>query len=398
MSSKLVRKSVESRKRKKLARPGKKPGFHAVYGVLFLLVLFAVFFLHIGSPDRDYSVTEKRALEALPALSFNSLRDGSYMKDAEEYSAEQFPGRDLLMRLRTGFSYVLGMWESNGVYRGRSGQLAERFDEPDPELFEKTAAAVKNFAARHPSSQTSFLLAPTVGAVAPELLPEYAVNADENAYIDHFFDSIRGAAAPIDVRSAFKEAKASGTALYYRTDHHWTTDGAYKAYLEASSVMNFPARSFSRAVVSDDFRGSLAAKSGFYAGAADSIAVYTDTDESLKLLLKNEETGETRASLYYGSALDSADPYELFFGGNYPMLTIESTADSDRTLLVIKDSYANSFLPFLAGSYRKITIIDPRYYSRTVDNLFVLENYDDVLFLYNAGTLAIDSSLYKVLE
>ena len=376
----------------------KKPGFFALYGSLFVGVLLAVLIAALALPDRAYSEKEKKYLNTFPALTADSLFDGSFTSGVEDYSADQFPGRDGLMNLKVTLCRFLGMQESNGVYYGKNGRLMERFDEPDEELFERTVQSVNDFAARHEDLNVYFLLAPSAAVLYPEELPLNAVNADQNAYINRFSERISENVTPVDVRFSLTEAKAAGTDLYYHSDHHWTTDGAKAAYYAAAETMGFPENEFERQVVSDNFLGALYTKSGFSIPSKDSIVIYRPEDETLQYYLRNEESGETRASLYYGESLPGADPYEVFFGGNYPSLTIESTADADRTLLVVKDSYANSFIPFLLGDYRKITIIDPRYYSKQLDVLFYLEEYDDVLFLYNAPTLSKDRNLYKVLE
>ena len=224
------------------------------------------------------------------------------------------------------------------------------------------------------------------------------MNADQDAYISRFYESLSEEVRPVDVREALKEAKADGTDLYYHSDHHWTTDGAKAAYESAEEVMKLKENHGRRVCISNDFLGALSAKSGFSIPEEDCIIAYLPEDDALKYIVRNDDTGETRASVYYGEALSGPDPYLVFFGGNYPSLTIETTVENDRSLLVVKDSYANSFLPFMLENYRKITIIDPRYYSRQADMLFYLEEYDDVLFLYNASTLAKDRNLYKVLE
>ena len=372
--------------------------FFAIYGGFFIGILLEVLILSLMLPDRTFSEKERRSLTTFPAVSLSSVLDGSFETGIEDYSADQFPLRDRLMTLKTSFCNVLGMKESNGVYYGKDGFLMERFDTPDGELLSHTAVAVSDFSARHESSNVYFMLAPTAVSLYPEMLPKNASNADQDAYISNFYESLSEEVRPVDVREALEEAKAAGTRLYYHSDHHWTTDGAKAAYEAAIEVMDLKESDYRRAIISNDFLGALSAKSGFSIPEKDCIVAYLPEDETLKYIVRNDESGETRASVYHGEALSGPDPYLVFFGGNYPSLTIETTAKNDRSLLIIKDSYANSFMPFMLENYRKITVIDPRYYSRQVDMLFYLEEYDDVLFLYNASTLAKDKNLYKVLE
>ena len=104
------------------------------------------------------------------------------------------------------------------------------------------------------------------------------------------------------------------------------------------------------------------------------------------------------ASLYEPEYLRSDDPYMVFFGGNHAKITIETAAESSRKILVFKDSYANSFIPFLLEDYELITVIDPRYYYDDLDTLIKLNGYTDVLFLYNVNMLAEDRNLQGVLK
>ena len=88
---------------------------------------------------------------------------------------------------------------------------------------------------------------------------------------------------------------------------------------------------------------------------------------------------------------------EVFFGGNYPFLSIETEADTNRTLLVFKDSFANCLLPFLLPDFCRIDIIDPRYYAEDLNVFLEWEHYSEILFIYNAGTLAEDTNLAELL-
>ena len=143
-------------------------------------------------------------------------------------------------------------------------------------------------------------------------------------------------------------------------------------------------------IVSNHFLGALVSKSGFMPAAADSILAGYDKDNSVRISRTN---GEIWTSFYQPQALGSSDEYLFFLGDNEPILNISTTADSDDTLLVFKDSYANCFLPFLAASYKNIIVIDPRYYSEPVSSLFITGGYTDVLFLYSPHTLAHNEAL-----
>ena len=252
----------------------------------------------------------------------------------------------------------------------------------------------------------------------PSLLPEGAATEDQNLFLDRFFKDISESMTPVDVRPEFSTFRPSGD-LYYRTDHHWTTDGAYLAAKrvyreiaardtvesEEGSAWNyklpvlgeFP--DFSRRILKNDFAGSLVSESGFPVRTADWISVYFPDEEHKVLYTVNYGDGEgVSASCYDTSKLNTDNPYEVFFGGNHPVIEIETSLASTRSILIVKDSYANAFIPFLIPEYRHLTIVDPRYYYDNIDYLMASGGFQEVLFLYNANTFSQDTSLKTVLQ
>ena len=145
--------------------------------------------------------------------------------------------------------------------------------------------------------------------------------------------------------------------------------------------------------------------SGFYGSLAQQIA-WTHTQDDLQLQLPKEETpytvedpsaGTTSTTLYAQDALSSADPYTVFFGGNAPLLRVDSALANGKRLLVIKDSYANAFIPYLIPYYEEIVIVDPRYYYDDLDELIESEEISETLFLFNMNTFCTDDSLQQML-
>ena len=376
----------------------RKPIFYALYGAAFLLILLAVLLWHILTPDREYSASEKKNLAGLPAFSLSALTEGRLTQDLDSSAADQFPLRDRFMNIRTRALMLLGQRESNGVYLGSENSLLQRFEETDEKLSEQTAQAVSDFAERYPASKCHFLLVPTAVSMLSERLPAGALNADENAWMDRFLSQLSPQIDAPDVRSILREAKADGISLYYHSDHHWTTDAAMAVYEALREDFSYSDTIWKRAVVSNTFRGSLSAKSGYTLPVYDEVAVYLPEEEAdFHMALLDENRRVKGISCYDSEALAGNDPYEVFFGGNYPLLTIETSLDSDRTLLVFKDSYANCFLPFLVRQYSKIDMIDPRYFAEDMDVWMAWEQYSDILFLYNASTLSQDRSLMQLL-
>ena len=377
--------------------------YHRIAGFSFILIILSLTVILLVQPDRAYSAREKRNLSQKPELSLSSLADGSFMDSIEDYTADQFPGRNALMTVKTTISRLIGKRESQGVYLCENDYLMERFDAPDPDNKEETIQEMADFAARHEGTDFYFLLAPNAIAICPELLPKDAPKASESAYIDGFYGRLGSSFTCIDVRERFF-AEKDNVQLYYRTDHHWTTDGAKLAYellRERMDIKNdIP---FTGGVVCNNFFGSLSSKSGFETGTADSIKIFLpeypeDQRDNSLYTISYADTLKKASSCYETDALSGDDPYQVFFGSNHPLFTIDTSLESDRKLLVIKDSYANCLIPFLIPEYRRITVVDPRYFYDDIDALMISEQFDEVLFLYNVNTLSEDTSLKTVLR
>ena len=392
--------------------------FHRIIAIIFILAVLGLSVWHFVTPDRAYSAGEKRALEQFPELSLNSVASGRFMERAEDYLADQFPLRTQAMSLKTGTQLLLGKRESQGVYYCGDDRLMERFGGMDPENYQETVTALLDFVSRHEGPEYYFLMVPNAVWRYPELLPGDAETEDQNIFLDRFFEEIGEAMTPVDIRSEFSTYVPKAD-LYYRTDHHWTTDGAYLAAkrvfseiqardtvtAEEGSAWNYklpllgemPA--FTRRIVKNDFAGSLVAESGFPVRTADWISIYLPEEEGKVLYTVNYGEGQgISASCYDASKLETDNPYEIFFGGNHPLIEIETSLASTRSILIVKDSYANAFIPFLIPEYRHLTIVDPRYYYDNIDFLMASGAFQEVLFLYNVNTFSEDTSLKTVLQ
>lgn len=361
--------------------------FHRM-GLVFFLLPVIVLVISIILPDTGFSEKENRVLSSVPTLKLDQVLSGKFEKQFETYENDQFPFRDMWITLKAGADRLMGKVEANGVYLGKDGYLMEAFHEPARESFDTTVNAMVSFAQEHPDLKKYALIAPNSVNILKEKLPAFAPAADQNPWLDSLRDSLTSAGVTfIDVRDTFKEHKSEE--LYYHTDHHWTTLGAYYAYLQAASAMGIDTSSdsYDRAPVSYSFKGTLSAKSGFRSGETDEIDVFLPKgDNVLPSVVNYVDEQKKSASFYDTSKLNTRDKYALFFGGNHPQIKISTPTETDNTLLVLKDSYANSFVPFLAPHYRKIIMIDPRYYYGDLEQLLQVENVQEVLYLYNANT------------
>ena len=368
--------------------------FHRL-GLLFFLLPVIVLVSSIILPDTGFSEKENRVLASRPALKLDQLVSGGYEKQFETYENDQFPLRDMWITLKATTDRLMGKVEENGVYLGKNGYLMEAFNAPSQTQYDATVNAMTSFAQKHPDLKQYALIAPNSVNILKSNLPAFAPADDQNPWIDKLKDSLTSAGVTfIDIRDTFTDHKAED--LYYHTDHHWTTLGAYYAYLQAAAVMgiDISSDSYDKAPVSQTFKGTLSAKSGFRSGETDELDVFLPNgDNTLSSVVNYVDEQKKSASFYDTSKLNTRDKYALFFGGNHAQIKISTPTESNNTLLVLKDSYANSFVPFLAQHYRKIIMIDPRYYYGDLEQLLQVENVQEVLYLYNANTFFADTSL-----
>ena len=335
-------------------------------------------------PQNDFSQNENRWLQKTPEFSLQALADGSYTAQLEQMCSDQILFRDFWIAARSRLLLYAGNQDIGGVYLGDDGFLFERRTDADvlTARYEKNLAYVNSFAGSC-SVPCTVMLVPGASDILPELLPAHhqqydtdeAFTAAQKAFADCSF---------LDLRDALRVV---GADAYYRTDHHWTMQGAMAAYRSWCAAAGLRERDYELSTVSNDFRGTLYSKVLLDGCAYDSIA------------LPPEPQGVTctvngaQMPFYHDQKLREKDKYAVLLGGNYGRLDI--SGGNGGTLLVIKDSYANSFAPFVAEDYSRVTMIDLRYFSGSVAALAA--EYDEVLFLYEITNFAQDPNLAKLL-
>lgn len=375
--------------------------YSVAVSLMVLLFILAMGILFIIIPDRSFSETENRTLAGAPSISLKGLSSGDFARDFETYLADQFPGRDLLVKLKTATDLVAGRSELGGVYAARDAYLIEDVNIPSPEAMSGLSDGFSALKAAFPDLNYYFLLAPTAATVHRDLLPVDAPCADESALMDQYFSrAVTAGFTPVDVRDTL--LAHSDDYLYYRTDHHWTTESAWLSYRVFAEKAGFDpdAAAYEPLAISDTFNGTLAAASGLEGNVRDVITAYFPVDESqpaANYLVEYVSEKQRVTSFYDTDRLETRDQYAVFFSGNHSLVRILSTCPEDRRLLVIKDSYANCFLPFLAQHYRRIDVVDPRYFYDDLATLITVDEPQDVLFLYNANTLFADTALAGLL-
>lgn len=374
-------------------KPANVLGLFPLCLFVFLAVVFSL--LNLFTPDKAMSENENRLLAQRPQFSRDALLDGSYFEDLESWYTDQFSDRDgWISRNLTGLR-LLGRHESGGVWLGSDGYL---FAQPDPvneTLLAEKEAAVRSFAAAYPDIPMRLAVVPSSAVILTEKLPKNAPVPDQLSVIDSIYDAVGGWADCLDMASVL--SAHAEEYIYYKTDHHWTSLGAYRAFSSMLGPLGIDEPcAYQVYTVATDFEGTLSSESGSHR-STDVVDIYVPVDTDTMFYVNYISDGVKSRSMYKSDALEQKDKYTVFFGGNHPLIEIAATCNNDRVLLVFKDSYANCFMQFLTPYYEKILMVDPRYYYDDLGLLISSENVTDVLFLYSADTFMTDTSLTDVL-
>ena len=364
----------------------------------FILLVGACSLISLLTPDRRLSETENRALEQRPKLSAESLLSGEFTEKYELYMSDQFFLRDKWVALRNYSEIALMKREINGVYIADDGYLIAKPD-ADSDAMNENAGHIRAFAERCADDlgigHIRVLIAPTALTVLSEKLPPFTEADDRTSFLTALADALPEGSF-CDALPVLEEH--DDEYIYYRTDHHWTTLGAYYAYTAYCGSIGdepVPVGEFRQIIASDSFEGTLASKVNIDV-KEDELRIFERLDGRKATAEYDMKPSTAGSSLYNLSALETKDKYSVFLDGNRPIVDITSDTDNGRTLMVIKDSYANCFVPFLTEHYGRVIVIDLRYFNADVLDFGASQGVTDMLVLYNTEALATDGNIQKL--
>ena len=366
-------------------------------GIIFILILFLFLIINIIVPNKEKSVQENRMLATKPKFRLSSLISGDYDEKFEAYMDDQFVGRDMWRKLKVTVDRICGSRLENGVYIGRNGQLLEQIEVADENHLAANIKAIKSFSESQKKIPVRMMLVPDAANVLNHSLPALAKPEDQTQMFSMVRKDLGDSVEWIDVSTELNKHQTEK--IYYKTDHHWTTLGAFYAFQAAAPSLGIEGDLSGKYVsyaVSDSFNGMLASKSGVNLGEKEQIDIYVPTEEDTDLIVDYVDEGKRSTSLYDSSKLKEKDQYTVFLGGNSSLLDIRTVSTSTKRLLLVKDSFANSFIPFLTPYYREIVVVDPRYYSGTINDLMDSYRISEVLFLYSGNTFFKDNNISGV--
>lgn len=351
----------------------------------FCLLLAVSALIGLLMPDRYYSEREKRTLTQMPKFTVANFISGEFSDELEKYLTDQVPLRDGWVTMKTYMELAIGKRESVGVYICKDKYLMDKFTSYSKKQLVANAAALvdlqEKLAAEGISMNT--ILVPMAAQVLTDKLPAYAPVADYAAILQVLTD------AGVDTTDVLSALVAhSSENIYYRTDHHWTSLGAYYAYCAWRGIEP-NVDEWTQEVLCDDFYGTTWNKVPLPTVPAEEItAWYKHINRSVSYNNGQYETD----SIYERKYLSGSDQYAVFLNSNQAQTVIEGSGKSGK-LLLIKDSYGNTFSQFPVEDYAEVHVLDLRFFKGDVTEYAKENGITDTLVLYGTQSFVKDTRL-----
>lgn len=360
-----------------------------------LVILFTVIDI-INSPN-EFSELENRKLSQMPILSLKSYIDTSFSSDYEKYINDQFFLRDNWIDLKSRIEYLLGKRENNDIIFGKENYLFKKFTTFNDEMLKNNLNSIITFTNNY-NKEVDFFIIPNSYAIYDELTPRYLPLVDQLSLINSInsYLSLKSNNHINTINVAEELLKNKDDYIYYKTDHHWTSYGAYLAYLTYMDYLGLEIVDINNLekITINNFLGTYYNRSKYFKADSDFITYYNI------LGLHIEIDGKEQLSLMDLDKFKGSDKYSAFLWGNNGLTKVINENISEErkgsSILIFKDSYANSFIQFLSYNYEIIDIIDLRYFKESIRNFMKDKDYNEILIMYSFNNLSSDINIRRL--
>ena len=354
-------------------------------GAAVLVILWAVLTgLTWFTPAKDTSEAERRPLAQFPELTAQTILDGKFMSKFEDYTLDQFPGRDLFRQLKSLTHYfVLRQKDNNDIYivDGYAAKLdyPVRVDDLNHAL--NRLDYVYETYLKEQGSKVYMSVIPDKGY--------YLAEANGYPAMDYtqLFDTVKEKlpfATHIDITDCLSAKD------YYFTDTHWRQEALLPTARKISAAMGLSAaleEDFAKAKIDRPFYGVYYGQAALPMEPEDMYILESDLLKDCQVY--NFESGKY-TPVYDMDKVSGKDPYDVYLSGAQSLLRIETpNAATDKELIIFRDSFGSSIAPLLVQDYKTVTLVDIRYIDSRILGRFLEFNGQDVLFLYS--TLVLNS-------
>ena len=346
--------------------------------ISFVVIIEFFFLLSIIVKDEDISRTERRHLKQFPEFTFAQFIDGNFVDEFEEYSLDQFPFRDSFRSLKANFNYhVFNQLDNNDIYLNEDGIFKIEYP-TDTKSIDEFVIKINNIISHLNENNHVYAM----------IVPDKNYYVDDKVFLKLDYDLLYAKmdelnSENIDIRDLMNIDD------YYQTDPHWRQEKLDKVVKRMSEVMDFPYIKIDyQQNIYPDFYGAYYGQAALKRNPESLVYLTHDIfDQSVVTYLENPQLHQ----VYNVDKLQTMDAYEVFLDGASSFITIQNeNSNTDKELVVFRDSFGSSFVPLLIPYYSRITVIDIRY----ITSDYYLDKVDfinqDVLFLYS--TLLVNNS------
>lgn len=359
-----------------------------ITAVLFLAMIFGFLIITLIRKTGDESYRENRRLAQLPEMSIESLSEGAFTKQLGDFFTDRFAGRSYWLTAKGYTNIIIGESIINDVFAAEDMLLSA--DTCRDISCSGVADNINSYAEDYDGA-VYFVAVPTSAGVYSDRLPEYLTACTEKESIDSLYSLISENVRKIDAYNILK--MLNDNYIYYRNDSKWTSYGAYCVYRTVIQKLGFLPVSYDKFTiehVTAEFRGNLYNRSLYTGIKADMLDIYNyNGAEEVISCTATDNEGETREiPLYDKSAIDKNDMYKLYLGDDSPLVTIKTQVNNDKKLLVIKDDFADCFIPFLTHHYSEIAVVSPDCMTVSLNELINRDDYAQTLIMFGIDSLS----------
>ncbi len=352
--------------------------------IVFITFWMILTILNFIIPSKSFSENENRMLAKIPIFKIEELMNGKYVNKLNDYINDQFIFRNFWLKINAIEEKALGKTENNGVYIGKDGYLFEKikYTNESEEKIENLVEEINNFR-KNTNITTYFILIPNSIYINQEKLPNFANTFDQEEMIKEVYN-ITEDIKTVNTVDTLKENK--NKYIFFKTDHHMTSEGAYLVYLEFCKAANIdPITEYIKEEVTDSFLGSFDSKAQMINQEKDKIVAYKNSNNTEGITAFYDK--QTTNSIFNDEFLNKKDKYSYFLNGNNAKVVVQTKQKNGKKLLVIKDSYAHIMSQFFCQNYEEIHFIDPRYYNGSIEDYAKQNEISETVFLYNVANI-----------
>ena len=318
------------------------------------------------------------------------------MSAFEKFFSDHFVLREKWIQLKNQMEIITNKKEINGVYLTEKRLIEHQ--ELNEDIIKQNTEAINSFAEKY-KKPTFLMIVPTAESIYTDQLPLMAPYFDQKKVIDSIYTASNKNLTCIDVFTPLLSAK--NQYIYYNTDHHWTSLGAYLGYFSSAKPLGFAHNEIDKFNVehaSHDFKGTLYSKTLYEKSTPDTIDLYhlSTGEPQVTVTVNSGQKSSEHQSIFFRNYLDKKDKYNTFLGQNEPCVSVKTDVTNQKKLLIIKDSYAHSMVQFYMYHYSEITLVDLRYVNK-LSNYVSVDDYDQIMFVYNFASVNTDTSIGKKL-